>query len=69
VEDLKCRRDNIGDANDEIFYRGECRTIDWICQNNTLVGVNENYCLDVNNNVNIAISDVINRTLSTEEFF
>lgn len=72
VGDIECQYNNPGNASDRIFYRGDCRTIQEICQSQVgrqLVGVNMNYCFDNENLVMLPIGEVINRTLSAEEFF
>lgn len=68
-EDINCRANNSGNANDKIFYFGDCRTIYDICGNRSLSGVNVTFCRNETAQVYLPINDVINRTLSSEEFF
>lgn len=62
----------MGNENDEIFYRDGCVDIDTLCRGASmgeLIGVNASLCQNVTSGLYIPISDVINRTLSSEEFF
>jgi hypothetical protein len=69
VADILCQKENVGSELDEIFYRGECRSIQSICVENGLSGVNVNFCFNQTANLEVSINDVITRTLSAEEFF
>lgn len=69
IDDLACREGNIGDANDEIFYREGCIHVDALCGTRFLEGVNATFCRNATTGIYIPINEVIHRVLSTEEFF
>lgn len=69
VQDLICQENNQGNAFDEIFYRGGCKTIEEICRKFDLSGRDVNFCFNESLSVKVPLNDVITRTLSAEEFF
>ena len=69
IQDLKCQEGNVGNAFDQIFYRGGCQTIESICASRNLTGMNVNSCIDQSTNKLLPINEVITRTLSAEEFY
>jgi len=68
VEDIRCQSGNTGGPTDQISYRDRCRTVQSICEDNNLIGVNVATCMNQTGH-EIAINQVITRYLSTEEFF
>lgn len=69
VQDLICQENNQGNAMDQIFYRGGCKTIEEICNKFDLSGLNINFCYNESLSVEVPLNEVIKRTLSAEEFF
>lgn len=67
--DLLCQENNAGNASDQIFYRGGCRTVDEICLANGLNGRNATFCFNVTSSQEIPINEIITRKLAAEEFF
>lgn len=69
AQDVLCQENNVGDARDEIFYQGECKSVEEICSTNGLIGRNVNYCFNSTSNLEIPINEIITRKLAAEEFF
>ena len=69
LEDVNCRANNVGNEGDNIFYRGLCRNVSEICTSIGLVGTNATHCMNSTASANIPIHNLINRTLSSEEFY
>lgn len=68
AQDVICQENNVGDANDKIYYRGECTSIGTICTG-SLTGINVNFCFNSTSQQQIAINEIITRKLAAEEFF
>lgn len=69
VQDVICQENNVGDANDEIYFQGECKSIESICTAINLTGRNVNFCFNSTSNQEIPINEIITRKLAAEEFF
>lgn len=69
VDDLACRENNTGNANDQIFYRQGCIDVNTLCGGQGLVGVNAAFCRNATTGMDIPINEIFTRILSTEEFF
>lgn len=69
AQDLICREKNVGGARDEIFFQGDCKSIEQICEANGLTGRDVNFCFNSTSNQEIPINEIITRKLAAEEFF
>lgn len=69
AQDVLCQENNVGNASDEIFFQGRCKSIEEICSANDLIGRNVTFCFNSTSNQDIPINEIITRKLAAEEFF
>lgn len=69
AKDILCQENNAGNASDEIFFQGRCKSIEEICSANGLIGQDVNFCFNLTSNQSIPINEIITRKLAAEEFF
>lgn len=69
VDDLACRKSNVGNSSDEIFFGEGCVNVTSLCGGESLIGVNASFCRNETAGVDVPISEIFVRVLSTEEFF
>ena len=67
--DIECQVNNVGNALDRIFFQRDCRAVGEICAQSGLIGRNANFCFNQTSNQEVAVNQVIKRTLAAEEFF
>lgn len=69
AQDVLCQENNGGNASDEIFFQGRCKSIEEICSAYGLSGQDVNFCFNATLNQEIPINEIITRKLAAEEFF
>lgn len=67
IEEVNCKTNNTNSAQDLIFWAKKCTKISEICSMKGLEGKNASFCL--NGTSLVPISQVINRTLASEEYY
>lgn len=69
IEDFKCKTDNKNDGNDTIFYMKTCMSVNDICKEYGLQGLNASFCFSKEDDIQVPIRDKIKRVLASEEYY
>ncbi|XP_059613592.1 sodium- and chloride-dependent glycine transporter 1-like [Phlebotomus argentipes] len=69
LEDMTCKEGNNHTAADLIYWNQTCTDIETICSNHGLTGKNASFCIHPENKSEIAIGNVIDRVLASEEYY